>query len=369
MGIRIVSLNTLEYPLLVEEFGLLFATIIQAVNSLTNIIIEPIKTPRKPSARRQPSCLRGPSRRLHPTPQQEILSTNQNHSQLRTSAAASTSLFPVADQTSSSSSEDEDYLQRPASPIVPNNIVPAGAMAAQRKFISPPTFSAKPGENAQDWMERYELTGRYNRWDAAEMRANFVMYLEGTARKWFLFTNVPADWEDQVAVAATATVAAIPFVAGLRTVFLQEFRQDNFALIQKAKLRKRFQGENEDATSYYYDVLHMCHVINPGMTQTQILEHLYNGLRRSLLKKIYPLKPRTSAEFLEMVKIHTETSILLNRRSYDEQNASTSAAASVSMISQQQSNWKDNLDLEKRLIELQKSLADLKEEYNSSMTE
>jgi hypothetical protein len=105
------------------------------------------------------------------------------------------------------------------------------------------TFSAKPGENAQDWMERYELTGRYNHWDAAEMRANFVMYLEGTARKWFLFTNVPADWEDHMVVAATATVAAIPFVAGLRTFFLQEFRQDNFALIQEAKLRKRFQKE------------------------------------------------------------------------------------------------------------------------------
>jgi hypothetical protein len=43
-----------------------------------------------------------------------------------------------------------------------------------------------------------------------------------------------------VAVAATPTAAAIPFVAGLRTTFLTEFRQDNFALIQEAKLRKRF---------------------------------------------------------------------------------------------------------------------------------
>ena len=243
----------MEYPLLVKEFELIFRdyyTSCKRRNSLTNIIIEPDKTPRKPSARRQPSCLREPSRRLHPIPAEQLLSTSQNNPELRVSASASAIILPVADQTSSSSSEDEDDLQRPATPIVPNNIVPAGAMAAQRKFISPPTFSAKPGENAQDWLERYELTGRYNHWDSAEMRANFVMYLEGTARKWFLFTNVPADWEDQVAVAKTATVAAIPFVAGLRTVFLQEFRQDNFALIKEAKLRKRFQGENEDAASY-----------------------------------------------------------------------------------------------------------------------
>jgi hypothetical protein len=62
----------------------------------------------------------------------------------------------------------------------------------------------------------------------------------------------------------------------------------------------------------------MCHVINPGMSQTKFLEHLFNGLRRSLLKKIYPLKPCTCAEFLEMVKIYTETSILLDKRSWEE---------------------------------------------------
>ncbi len=239
--------------------------------------------------------------------------------------------MPVADQTSSSSSEVEAEIQNPALLVLQHNIIAALTMAAQRKFISPPTFSAKPGENAQDWLERYELTGRYNRWDAAEMRANFVMYLEGTSRKWFLFTNDPADWEDQAAVAATATVETIPFVAGFRTVFLQEFRQDNFALTQEAKMRKRFQKENEDTASYYYDVLHMCHVINPAMPQTQILEHLYNGLRRSLVKKIYPLKPRTCAEFLELVKIHTETTILLDKRSWEERDDPVPPTAAISM--------------------------------------
>jgi hypothetical protein len=38
------------------------------------------------------------------------------------------------------------------------------------------------------------------------------------------------------------------------------------------------------------------------------------------------------------------------------------------MVREENSNW-SNLVLEKRLIELQKLLADLKEEYNSSLTE
>jgi hypothetical protein len=96
-------------------------------------------------------------------------------------------LLPAADQSSTSTSEDENDLQHPASPVLQNNAIPAFAMAAQKKFISPPTFSAKPGESAQDCLERFLLTGRYNHWDEAEIRANFVMYLEGTALKWFLF--------------------------------------------------------------------------------------------------------------------------------------------------------------------------------------
>jgi hypothetical protein len=34
------------------------------------IIIEPVKSPRRPSAGRHPSCSREPSRRLYPTPAQ-----------------------------------------------------------------------------------------------------------------------------------------------------------------------------------------------------------------------------------------------------------------------------------------------------------
>ena len=86
------------------------------------IIIEPVKLSRKPSARRQPSCSREPSRRLHPTPAQQI--------------PASTVLLPVADQSSTSTSEDEAEVQHPALPVLQKNIIPALAMAAQRKFIS-----------------------------------------------------------------------------------------------------------------------------------------------------------------------------------------------------------------------------------------
>jgi hypothetical protein len=91
----------------------------------------------------------------------------------------------------------------------------------------------------------------------------------------------------------------------------------------------------------------MCHVINLAMSQTQILEHVYNGLRRSSVIKIYPLKPRTCPEFLEMVKINTETSILLDRKSWEEKDDSVPTTAAISMVREEKSAWKDNLNFEK----------------------
>jgi hypothetical protein len=78
------------------------------------------------------------------------------------------------------------------------------------------------------------------------------------------------------------------------------------------------------------------------------------------VKKIYPLKPRTCAEFLKLVKIHTETTILLNKRSWEERDDPVPSMAAISMIREEKSTWQKNLNLEKVLMELQKTIEDLK---------
>jgi hypothetical protein len=179
---------------------------------------------------------------------------------------------------SESSSGDEEMAQAPTKPLPLINPIPAVIMAAQHN------------------------------------------YLEGTARKWYLFSNLHGDWEDQAADPATANAVAVPFAVGLRTVFLQKFKQDNFALIQEAKLRQRVQGEEEDAASYYYDILHMCHVVNPNMPQTQRLDFWNRGLHKALVNKIYTLKPTICKEFLEVLKLHTKASLILDKRAWTEKN-------------------------------------------------
>jgi hypothetical protein len=90
---------------------------------------------------------------------------------------------------------------------------------AMIKFRAPPTFSGKQGDDAADWLELYESTAEYNRWEETEKRANFGMHLNGPARKRFLCLNPPALWVDTAAVPGVGAARGAAAIDGLRTVF------------------------------------------------------------------------------------------------------------------------------------------------------
>ncbi|KAK4013955.1 hypothetical protein OUZ56_026503 [Daphnia magna] len=53
------------------------------------------------------------------------------------------------------------------------------------------SYDAEGGEDAADWMDRYEVLADYNRLTDADTRANFGIYLEGPARQWFQCLTPP----------------------------------------------------------------------------------------------------------------------------------------------------------------------------------
>ena len=81
-------------------------------------------------------------------------------------------------------------------------------------------------------------------------------------------------------------------------------------------MRNRTQGIDEGTANYYYDVLDLCRIVNPVMTDANKLEYLFRGLKPSLLEKNYPLRPQTFQDFLADVKIHTEAAVMANRRDW-----------------------------------------------------
>ncbi|KAK4012399.1 hypothetical protein OUZ56_021506, partial [Daphnia magna] len=60
---------------------------------------------------------------------------------------------------------------------------------------------------------------------------------------------------------------------------------------------------------------------------------------------IYPRQPTTAAEFFELLKVHTETSLLLEKRTWSEKSPTTSPQIAVVRQEPQESDWKTNLDL------------------------
>jgi hypothetical protein len=64
---------------------------------------------------------------------------------------------------------------------------------------------------------------------------------------------------------------------GLKSQFSAAFRQTNFSLVQESKLRQREQGNEEDVVAYFYDIINLCRIVNPTMSQEQQLQYLYRG--------------------------------------------------------------------------------------------
>ncbi|KZS19609.1 Uncharacterized protein APZ42_013879 [Daphnia magna] len=297
----------------------------------------------KKRSSRYPTCGRTPSRRLHPElflsphPSQLVeAGTSREHTvELSTPRPPSSSGAVCSkevsltiqqdtdedssDSLSADSDNDSSIIRTPLRP--PLHILPLTTMAASvQKFIAPPVFSASPEEDAVDWIERFELAAAYNRWTDADQARNFVMYLEGPARKWFLVNTHPNHWEDLPARPdpTDPTLPHLPAESGIKTQFSAAFQQANFSLLQEAKLRQRTQGNEEDVVSYFYDIVNMCRLVNPNMSQEQQLEYLYRGLKPSLLQKIYPQKPASTADFLDLAKLHMEATMLANQKVWSQ---------------------------------------------------
>lgn len=184
----------------------------------------------------------------------------------------------------------------------------------QLKFHEPPKFWGRPDEDALDWLTRYETIGHYNRWAAEDLRTHFIMSLDGAALKWYRCADLPVTWDDVPAQRGANAGDDVEAALGLRSFFLREFQQENYAFFQEKKLRARVQGPEEPVTAYYYDVMDLCRIVDPQMPEAVKLENLFRGINPKLLKKVYPMKPRSCSEFLSAVKLHSEASEMVGQR-------------------------------------------------------
>ncbi|CAF4682234.1 unnamed protein product, partial [Rotaria sp. Silwood2] len=95
------------------------------------------------------------------------------------------------------------------------------------------------------------------------------------------------------------------------------------------RLRTRQQRHDEAAIEYYTDVMKLCKLVDPPMTDAYKLDHLYHGLKPSLMKEGFRRAPSTPAEFLEQARQEKNLDRLVNT-SFQQINDSDTQATNYS---------------------------------------
>ena len=171
----------------------------------------------------------------------------------------------------------------------------------------PSTFYGKDGEDALAWVDRYEKIAKFNKWTQQEMKDNFVIFLDGSALKWFLCRETDDKIPPRWSVPAAADVAQdsdseeeeedLTKIA-LKELFLKQFTPIGYERYFEHKLRNRRQSPDENLTEYFYDVLNICRLVDKNMAEKMKVHHLLKGLRPNLREKLWPLRPKKCSDFL-----------------------------------------------------------------------
>ena len=57
---------------------------------------------------------------------------------------------------------------------------------------------------------------------------------------------------------------------------------------------------------YYYDIVNLCRLGDPQMSEARKLGHLFDGLRPTLVERIWMTQPKTCEEFLTAARLLSE---------------------------------------------------------------
>ncbi|CAM4849639.1 unnamed protein product [Rotaria magnacalcarata] len=88
----------------------------------------------------------------------------------------------------------------------------------------------------------------------------------------------------------------------LKTQFLHIYSSPASKQLGSNRLRTQQQRYDETVIEYYTDVVKLCKLVDPNMTTASKLDHLYHGLKPSLMKDVLREAPSTPAEFLEQAR-------------------------------------------------------------------
>jgi len=148
-----------------------------------------------------------------------------------------------------------------------------------------PKYSGKPDQDADEWIKDLIATFRMANITGSQALQIISTFLEGHAKQWF-----------------TENIATFESWDVFKTEFLHTYSSPTAKQLASNRLRTRQQRYDEAVIEYYTDVMKLCKLVDPNMTDASKLDHLYHGLKSSLIKEVLRQAPSTPSEFLEQAR-------------------------------------------------------------------
>ncbi|CAF1292664.1 unnamed protein product [Rotaria sordida] len=148
-----------------------------------------------------------------------------------------------------------------------------------------PKYSGKSDQDADEWLK--DLTATFRMADITESQALKIIptFLEGHAKQWFNENNtIFESW------------------SAFKVAFIHTYSSPTAKQLASNRLRTRQQRYDEAVIEYYTDVMKLCKLVDPNMTDASKLDHLYRGLKSSLMKEVLRQAPSTPSEFFEQAR-------------------------------------------------------------------
>ena len=148
-----------------------------------------------------------------------------------------------------------------------------------------PKYSGKPDQDADEWLKDLIATFRMADITGSQALKIISTFLEGHATQWF-----------------NENIAQFESWDVFKTEFLHKYSSPTAKQLASNRLRTRQQRYDEAVIEYYTDFMKLCKLVDPNMTDASKLDHLYHGLKSSLMKEVLRQAPSNPSEFLEQAR-------------------------------------------------------------------
>ena len=159
----------------------------------------------------------------------------------------------------------------------------------RNKDLKIPPFDGEESYKVIDFIEEYEERDRCNDWSNSDLFNHFALYLTGNAKSWHKLTmqandSPPTTW------------------CSLKELFIQQYMPKDKKRYFRTLIQERKQKYSESVLQYIIDIRSLCYQMDDETSESDIIDHLFDGLLPSFKREFELNKCQTIDEFTEFAR-------------------------------------------------------------------